>query len=261
MDNPSLFFLLLFLCPILGYCLIIGALRLPKVLKKRHARRLMESIQPSDIDDLSSGPAEINGRIQSLTQTVLSPLSQTPCVFYQLEIEEVQTINDASEPENKFATCFEYCEPTTFSVTDDTGTIDVATAQATIHMTPDGQMTGTISNTPDHLRNLLNTKYAKGFHRTFFGFKLGANHRSLRFTEYLFQEGDPVCIIGQAIPQTSGKKAIVDGCLPLIITEYEPNIELKRNGLKSNSVSGMIFGFVVIAVSFTASLIALIKLI
>lgn len=258
MNNPILFFTLLFFCPILGYVLIVGLNRLPGLLNKRHGRRLMDSLKPSEIIELNAGPAEINGRAQADTELVVSPLSQSPCVFYRLQVEEFHVLEDVPDSEDNFALCFDYCEPKKFTVKDSTGTIDVATDNATIELNPDGQWTGTIPDAPDHLKNLLETKFEKGFHRTFFGFKLGVNQRVLRFTECLVQEGDSICIIGQAIPQADGKMAIKDGCIPSIITEQNPDIP-KQMALNTVSLSRYLWGGLVVAIAFTICLITLIR--
>ena len=259
MRNPELFFILLFACPVLGYMLILGLKRLPVILHKRHAQRLLDSIKPSAIKELIPGPAEINGRVQSGSKLVVSPLSQTPCVFYRLQVEEFQTVGNVPDAGDNFFTCFDFCEPKQFTLQDSTGTISVATNDATFGLNPDSQHTGTIIDTPDHLRNLLEAKYAKGFHRTFFGFKLGANERVLRFTEYLLQEGDEVYTVGQAVVLADVGIAIKDGCIPLIVTEQNPN-HLKQKALITTSFLKYLLGTLVLLIAFMVCLITLIDL-
>jgi len=65
-------------------------------VKNCKRRRLIRDTPITPIAQLRAGLAAIRGKTVAAAQAILSPLSQTPCVYYQFTLEEKRTSRNVS---------------------------------------------------------------------------------------------------------------------------------------------------------------------
>lgn len=158
-------------------------------LRQWNVKRRIENLPTSSIRSLAMGLCEVQGTVhKALKDTIPSPFSGKPCVYYRYTVEEYRQRGKHSE----WVTIKsgEHRDP--FFVKDKTGSVLVHPRGATIDIPADNTVqTGSFRSI-----NPLVKKFAaknKFDLQSFFGF-----NRSLRFTEYYLAPGDKIFVLGTA---------------------------------------------------------------
>lgn len=90
-------------------------------LHARRRARLMKTMPTSNIGMASDGYVEFEGRAEAIDgQTVTSPLTQRPCVWYHAEVERFAG-SGASKGGDRWSTIKERSSTTPFLIRDATG--------------------------------------------------------------------------------------------------------------------------------------------
>src|SRR5438067_8058788 len=80
---------------VVGVILLVGAAVVGVcvffAVRNRKKVAAIEGTEVCPVGELDEGYRKVNGRVVALERPIASPLSRTPCVFYQFRVQELRT--------------------------------------------------------------------------------------------------------------------------------------------------------------------------
>lgn len=175
--------------------LVIGPVLFAKSFRYLRTRRLIENTPTSRIRSLAMGLAEIKGRVEARS-AVEAPFSGKPCAYWQVEVA-------VRGRRNSWSTVHRNASGNPFFVQDETGVAMVypAGSQCTVPHAMEDQCFGLAM--PDCYSRYLAEQ--RIFWRHLWRFSM------LRFRERLIQGGEPVYVLGTALPRSNSRDLSLGG--------------------------------------------------
>lgn len=164
------------------FLLLIGTAFFWSGIKNIKQKRMMESTTTSKIASLAVGFSEINGKAIE-KEKILSPFSNTPCVFWAIIVDE----HDMKWKERKKEVSSEH-----FYLEDETGRIEISPNGAEIELPMNYELIlEKVKEIPQPIQAymLKNKMKTKGILKA---------HRHLRFREFIIKPNDLLYVLGSA---------------------------------------------------------------
>jgi len=183
-------------------------------------RRLIRDTPITPIAQLRAGLAAVRGKAVAAAQALLSPLSQTPCVYYQFKLEEKRTSHThsstgKSSSRSTWHTIVNDRSCADCAVTDSTGAIPVDLTRAEIELDPSVKgSTGLFSSAPPEVEAMLKERYGASTKGLVF-------NRPMRYTEAVLPADKDVYAIGSVQDAAGGKLILTKGPHPLLISDRD----------------------------------------
>lgn len=187
----------------LGGLLVIGAIAIGAIIyfMKRFQAQVetVECAPLRAIHDLQPGLQKANGSSVALEKTLVSPLTQTECVFYHFKVEELQVgrQDDTSRrrrPNSPMTSTWvavvndRQAVPCALQDDSGTATVDLLGAEMVL-TTGKPKESNFLQSCPPELQETLKRRYD-------FSTKGLLLSKSLRFTEMLIRPGDKLLVVG-----------------------------------------------------------------
>ena len=154
------------------------------------------------------GLVEIVGKVEP--GSITSPISQTPCAFWQVEVKEKRS--SGSKGGSSWSTIYKKSSEEPFEIKDETGKIKIRPQQAELILNIDleessGLFSGMDSSTKEALQKMdIETK-------GFFGFE-----KSLKVYERLLTPDEQIYVLAE-IRELDGQTSFADRVSPLLISD------------------------------------------
>jgi hypothetical protein len=207
-----------------GIILLIGgaitAFLVYLTIKYRNRLKLIQAAPMCTADQLRTGLAKMRGKIISLVdedEMLISPLSQTLCVYYRFVVEEQRTRTVSTgrgmRTETYWHPVITDIQAVHSAVKDKTGeaVVDLKVAEITLTQSCQAK-TGLFSSAPKGLERRLQQLY--GFSTKGFIF-----NKSLRYSEMVIEEGVKVFVVGDVKARKDGSSSFRKGENPLLVTD------------------------------------------
>jgi len=220
--------------------LIIEAIAVYYFVKYKRLRRLISSTKTSRISDLCDGFHEIEGRIISLSQTLISPYSEKACVYYDFLVEERRHIRrnpyEKNDGKAEWDGLIRDEKMLRFGVDDGSGIAVVDLKHASIELKSENEFD------PDLSRDMKLMSYAnqeRVLER--YGIKSdeGKRVRTLRFRELLLEDGIQVYVMGEVRGNDNGQPLFGVQGKPLYVSDHS------EDGLLNLYENRLVFSVVV----------------
>lgn len=193
---------------ILILCLIaeITSILIYYFYSKRY--HLINNTETSRITTLKKGFYEIKGKVTFLTEKLISPMAQVPCIYYKLKIEELRNSGKSSS----WHTIIKDEKYVRFGVQDSSGTAYIELKGAKLAFKKDIQgKTGLFNKASDELERVMNN-YGKSTHRWIFD-------KTLRYEETIIGEAEELYVIGEVTDMEGYYPVYKKGKLPFLISD------------------------------------------
>lgn len=187
----------------------------------------IESTPTSVLGDLDEGYHKSSGEIVAREKPLVSPLSQTECVYYLFTVEELKTTTKQerlskherrrgkmanSKTESHWENVITDKKAVKCALKDETGEAEVKLLDAETVLSPNAHSTsGTFNNCSEELRQTLSERYNFSTRGLLF-------NKTLRYTETLIEEGNTLFVIGN-IEKKGGDIEFVRGKKPFIVSD------------------------------------------
>ena len=164
---------------------ILGAGAAYGLIYNARVVRLKEKTRTKSIKDVRRGDAAVKGRVVATGKTLQAPLSDKPCVYYDLVVEEESVTGNAGTiiKDQRFAP---------WVLSDDSGLarVDLSSATLRLSSTYRESTKHIFGSSPDkaHVDEVLK-RYGKTSHRWIF-------EKGLDFKETILQEGVELYVLG-----------------------------------------------------------------
>lgn len=195
---------------VIGAC--AGIVFFVRGLKRQSWVRLIENIPTSPVRSVAVGLVEVQGKACAFGETLSSPLSKNPCVYYQYKVQELRR----SRRHSYWATVAKGESNLRFLLRDETGEIPVSPVGASMEIATDRQFSNSWSGggMPREVNQALeelgvNTQSWLGFKKT------------MRVEESFIEPGDQVYVMGTADLGQSHFQS--DGASGVVIRKGENN--------------------------------------
>jgi hypothetical protein len=180
--------------------------------KRKH---FIETIPTSKIRSIAMGLVEIYGEVVPMNNTMKSPFTFLPCVYYKYRVEELRS----SGKSTYWATIKEGSECSLFYLRDETGSVMVYPKGAEIDIPVDNTFrSGTGRDPPAGVQQFLinNNLSHEGW---LFGF-----NKTMRYNEWFIAPGDHLYILGTATDNPYKAEATAFNSVEdVLITKGEQN--------------------------------------
>lgn len=154
----------------------------------RKQQQLIEAIPTSKARSVAIGQAELAGKVLAPKKTLVAPFSGKECAYYRCTIEEYRRQGKSS----RWVIVHAKSSTQPFYLEDDTGKVLVDPEGAELDVPKSLEFSSSWGKDPDHRI----VAYLKGIDLEFEGV-FGAN-KSMRYTEYLLVDGQPIYVMGYA---------------------------------------------------------------
>lgn len=155
---------------------------------KLKQKRLIENIPTSKIRSLAMGLVEVYGEAISKKEPLISPLSNSKCVYYRLTVEEYRSSGKSS----RWVTIDREEKREQFYVKDETGKVLIDPKKAEIDIPIHYKCESGFRNDPSKaVQTYLKSKNIS--FESFFGM-----NKKMRYTEYYIDEKEKIYVMGTA---------------------------------------------------------------
>lgn len=169
---------------------------------------LIFNTETSRITTLKKGFYEIKGKVTFLTEKLISPMAQIPCVYFKLKIEELRSSGKSSS----WHTIIKDEQYVRFGLQDSSGIAYIEMKGAKFIFTKDLQgKTGLFKKASDELERVMN-KYGKSTHSWIFD-------KTLRYEETIIGEAEEIYVLGEVIDMEGYYPVFRKRKLPYIISD------------------------------------------
>jgi hypothetical protein len=214
-------FPLLFLLIIVVFFGAIVAFLLFNISRLKKRMKAIGDTPLSQVGELREGLGKVQGQILGQDEPLISPLSQTPCVYYRFKVEEQRTRTVSSGPRGGAHT-HTYWHPVIddkkavrCSIEDQTGRVDVKLLAAEMVLdTSAHERSGMLRDAAPELKEMLWKTYGYSTKGILF-------NKSVRYSEQIIQEGDVLFVLGDVERR--------EGRLPLFAKGENPFVVSDRN--------------------------------
>jgi len=217
---------------IIGVILLIGCVAFGICLflawRARTKIAAIESARTADVGDLDDGYWKSSGRVVALEEPLVSPMTQTECVFYTFQVDELRTrtvttttsrpgsrggFQTGTRTETYWETVITDRQAIRCAIRDKTGEARVDLLDAETVLNPSAHSTsGTFQNCPAHLQRTLSRRYG-------FSTKGLLFNKGLRYTETVIEEGNKLFVIGDVEMSRRGEPEFIRGKQPFIVSD------------------------------------------
>lgn len=180
---------------IILYCMGIGGFFFVDGIRNYFKKKLIENTPTSKVRSIAMGFVELKGKAMHEKEVLLSPMTNSKCVYYRYKIEEYVKSGKSSY----WRTIAGDESGTPFFLKDDSGKVLVDPKGAKIDIPYDFR-SQSLTNAPVSLKNLVKQKNVR---TTFLG--LG---KRMRYTEYYIAPNDGLFIMGTATSRRGSEKAV-----------------------------------------------------
>jgi hypothetical protein len=211
--------------------LIIGIVLVPAAgvlvwlgMRQHKIYSRVKNTPTSNISDLYEGPAEVNGSVVPLSDTLESPLTRKPCVAFRFIVEEERTRRDKEGRTSKsWHTIINDKQSVIFGVDDGTGIAAIDLQKAQLILDQDSRMrSGFFDEAPSHVETLLREQYGRSTKNWVF-------NKSLRYKEFILEAGDPLYVLGNVRRNSPGDAPMFyKGDIPFIVSDKGEKAVLSR---------------------------------
>ncbi len=209
-----------FIVPLVA--LIVVALTVYLALRNGKRYRLVATTETSYVSRLIGGLAEVKGKVVSRGEPLVSPFSQTRCVYFHFEVEEARQRAGSSSSSTHWVTVIEDEEYGTCGVDDGTGVIEVDLKNADLILDKDSRArSGLFSSAPAGTEEMLRERYGRSSKFLIF-------NKNMRYTETVLEEGDEIYVLGDVMVRGDGTWRITSHEHPLIVSDKEERKILGR---------------------------------
>lgn len=179
-----------------GFYLFLLCSSISTYFEKMKLVRTLRKVPTSKIQDVKSGYVEIKGKLCDSEEKFISPVSKTPCLYYQIRVQQKVTkcrgIGKRRRCHSHWKTILNDRKSNIIKVQDEVGTIMVNIPEASINLISDFQDNISTFNpaeekTKDFMKNDLNIKNVEGIFRG-----------DYRLSEAYLVPGDSIYAIGKA---------------------------------------------------------------
>ena len=161
--------------------------------------RLIRETPTSKIAELKEGLVEVKGHVRPLSEPLESPLSKRSCVYYQFKVQERRRRHTGKSTSHYWVTVINDEQSVPCLVEDETGAAEVALLEANLVLDTDTRMrSGFFNDASPELEQTLNQRYGRSSRGFIF-------NRTMRYTETVLEERDPLYVLGTAEIQ-SGRR-------------------------------------------------------
>lgn len=188
-------------------------------VKARNRMKLIEAAPMCKAEELITGMAKMRGKIMAIDEDdlLVSPLTQTTCVYYKFVVEEQRTRTVRSgntvRTETYWHPVITDIQAVPSTVRDKTGDAVVDLKEAEIVLSQGQQLrSGTFNNAPAGLERRLNKLYG-------FSSKGLIFNKALRYSEMVIEEGVKVFVVGEVKVRKNGTASFLKGDHPLLVTD------------------------------------------
>jgi len=155
-------------------------------------KRLIENTPTSKTRSIAMGLVEVYGEALPITKPLKSPLSQTDCVYYMIDIEEYRRQGKNSS----WVTVYATQSKDNFYIQDDTGKVLVDPAFAAMDLPADNMSQSSLGKDPSKQIKDFLTKNNIAYEGV-----LGVN-KTMKYTETLITPKDKLYVMGTATTNT-----------------------------------------------------------
>jgi hypothetical protein len=188
-------------------------------VKARNRLRLIEAAPLCKAEELVTGMAKMRGKVMAVNEEdlLVSPMTQTTCVFFKFVVEEQRTRTVRSgntvRTETYWHPVITDVQAVDCTVRDKTGEALLDLHEAEIVLSQGQQLkSGTFNNAPPGLERRLNKLYG-------FSSKGLIFNKALRYTEMCIEEGVRVFVVGEVKVRKSGTANFRKSEQPLLVTD------------------------------------------
>ncbi len=190
-----------------------------KITQHRKKIAAIEGTVLSDVADLRPGYCKIVGKVEALSELLVSPLTQSDCVYFEFEVHEQRTRtvstggpNGGTRTETYWEKVIGDKQAADVGVKDKTGLAEVDLLDAETVLSASGHSTsGTFNDCPRDLQRTLSRKYG-------FSTKGLIFNKGLKYKETVIEEGDKLFVIGD-VETTKNGMIFVKGDDPFIVSD------------------------------------------
>ena len=151
----------------------------------RRYRQITDTVT-SSIGRLRSGVFEVQGKVRPSAERLVSPLSQTPCVYYRFVVQERRQRRKKSV----LLTLVDDTQTVPCVLDDGTGTVVVPLDGADLHLRRDhAARSGVLNDPPEALRTTLAKRYELETQGLVF-------NKSMTYAETVVAPGDTLFVLG-----------------------------------------------------------------
>jgi len=203
-------------------CLAVGAIAVYYLFFCYKRYSLISKTETTNISWLQDGFYEIKGKIVALSEQLISPFSQKPCVYYEFKVEQKKSSGNNTH----YVSIIDDKKFQKFGVDDGTGmaVIDLLNADIMIK-TDKTDSSGTFDHADENQLRVLN-KYNQSNKGLLF-------EKSLRYTEKYLEAGDEIYVLGEVQGREQSKPLFNKGKLPLFVSDKTENELLKYYKLRT----------------------------
>jgi hypothetical protein len=177
------------------------------IINYRHYQLILKT-ETSTISWLNEGLNEIKGKIVSLSEQLISPFNDKPCVYYHFKVEQKKSSGKSSH----YVSIIDDIKYQQFGVDDGSGIAIIDMQNADVQIKVDKKDTSGFFDPADEKQKSVLNKYnhkSKGF----------LFEKTLRYTEKYLELGDEIYVIGEVVGRENSKPLFRKGQFPLFVSD------------------------------------------
>lgn len=211
----------------IGVVLVVGLIwwSISKAQKVWRKYRRIVDTPTSKIGQLKNGFFEVRGKVVPPVDPLISPLSRTPCGYFQFVVKERKTTTRStyrsgrhrrSSTQTKWVTIINDRKARDFEIEDATGRVRVPLLVAELHLKRDNhERSGFLNSPSEELKQTLAADYGKETSGLIF-------NKALSYEETVVRGGDLLYVIGPCRRTANGQATFEPSPGELFIVADQP---------------------------------------
>jgi molybdopterin converting factor small subunit len=204
-------------------------------------QQLILETTTTTVSELREGYFQIKGRVRGSAPTLLSPMSNLPCVYYEFLVK--QRVHVRVKGESTLKTVVKDIQGVPCMVEDGTGSAAVELMAADMELYQDHQDSSKTFKSPSSaMREMLKQRYQ-------FSTKGAFLNKELFYEETILEEGDEVYVLGQVETAPDGPR-FVKGGPAFIVSDFKKEQLGQRYARQANFLRVIAVAVAIVAFLF-----------